>query len=496
MDAPLHMAGAGAGDGCAPALTLVHVRLGELAIGVDARFVLHALPRPARVARLPRSHGAIDGVFMEGGRTVPLVDLRTWMGVPPDPAAPPGYVLVLGAEGRTVGLAIDAACGLVAVRQSQVRRVHREDAEDGFFHSVAPAGEECILSLLDPLRLMERVQAWTEGAATGPAASAASAASSGATAATAGTAQATLAVVRLGGARLALPAQQVAQVLPRPPHQPLFAGAGGLLGMVEWQDRHLPLVDLAAALSLAPAHGTAPLMLVLAQGESRIAVPIDATLAVRSLPRDALVPAAQVGLAHPLVAAIALDEDGERILVLDDAALLRRHAAPGLAATGARAGETGPRGRRAGAHLVLDTGRLQAIPMDLLEEILPLPHALANDAAQPSGLQPTLLWRQHSIPVLDLREHGRGTTAPHAPQRLVVARHGGRHAALRVWDVVELLAAQQGELLEFAAPGKGRMRAITVENDGTRASYPVVDPGSLPFLCGPHDEAQVYCPGE
>jgi len=117
MDAPLHIAGAGAGAGCAPALTLVHVRLGELAIGVDARFVLHALPRPARLARLPRSHGAIDGVFMEGERTVPLVDLRTWMGVPPDPAAPPGHVLVLGAEGRTIGLAIDAAWWRCASRR-------------------------------------------------------------------------------------------------------------------------------------------------------------------------------------------------------------------------------------------------------------------------------------------------------------------------------------------------------------------------------------------
>jgi chemotaxis signal transduction protein len=474
MDAALQMPGAGDD----PALTLVHVRLGELAIGVDARFVLHALPRPARLARLPRSHDAIDGVFVDGGRTVPLVDLRAWMGVPVDPAAPPGHVLVLGAAGRSIGLAIDAACGLVPVRQSQLRRIHHADAEDGFFHSVAPAGEDALLSLLDPLRLMERVQAWTEGGAD---------AASGAAPATAGerVAQRTLALVRLGGALLALPARQVAQVLPRPPHQPLLAGAGSLLGMVEWQGRHLPLVDLADALALA--QGDAPLMLVLGQGESRIAFPIDATLAVRSLPLGALVPAAEAGLAHPLVAAVALDQDGERILVLDDEALLRSHAAPGLAAaeanaSAADASRTETHDRRAGAHLVFDSGRLQAMPMELLEEILPLPQALDDGAAQPSGLPPTLLWRERGIPVLDLREHGRGATAARAPQRLVVVRHGGRHAALRVWDVVELLAAQQGELLEFAAPGKGRMRAVTVENEGVRASYPVFDPGSLPFF--------------
>ena len=487
MDETLHRPGADAGAGVGadldPALTLVHVRLGELAIGVDARFVLHALPRPARLARLPRSHGAIDGVFVDGERTVPLVDLRAWMGVPIDPAAPPAHVLVLGAGGRTIGLAIDAACGLAPVRRSQLRRIHHADAEDGFFHSVAQVSEDGLLSLLDPLCLMERVQAWSEGAGEAtPAASTASAAG------TAGAAQRTLALVRLGGVRLAVPAQQVAQVLPRPQHQPLFSGAGSLLGMVEWQGRHLPLVDLAGALALAES--TAPLMLVLAQGDSRIAFPIDATLEVRTLPSDALVPAAEAGLAHPLVDAIALDEDGERILVLDDAALLRRHAAPGLAAAGAtgpEAGATraGTQGRRAGAHLVFDTGRFQAIPMDLVQEVLPLPPALAGlaeGAAAPSGLQPTLLWRERSIPVLDLREHGRGEAAPQAPQRLVVVCHGGRHAALRVWDVVELLAAHQGELLTFAAPGKGPMRMITVENEGARLSYPVFDPASLPLF--------------
>lgn len=469
MGEPLHTAhGADGGD---PALTLVHVRLGELAIGIDARFVLHALPRPARLARLPRSHGAIDGVFMAGERTVPLVDLRAWMGAPVDPAAPPGHVLVLGAEGRTIGLAIDAACDLVPMRQSQLRRVHQEDAEDGFFHSVAPAGEDCLLSLLDPLRLMERVQAWTAGAVDAAPAS---------TAATAGAAQRTLALVRLGGALLALPARQVAQVLPRPPHRPLFAGAGGLLGMVEWQGQHLPLVDLAASLALAESE--APLMLVLAQGDARIAFPIDATLEVRTLALDALVPAAEAGLDHPLVAALAFGEDGERILVLDDGVLLRRHATPGLAEAGAGASATGRRGRRAGAHLVFDNGRRQAIPMDLLEEILPLPPELAESVAAPTGLQPTLLWRGRSIPVLDLREPGRDETAPRPPERLVVVRHGGRHAALRVRDVVELLAPQQGELLAFSAPGKGRMRMITVESESGRSSYPVFDPGSLAYF--------------
>ena len=52
-----------------PLLSFARVVLGDLEFGVDSRCVIRALRRPQRLARLPRSHGAIDGVFVHDGRT-------------------------------------------------------------------------------------------------------------------------------------------------------------------------------------------------------------------------------------------------------------------------------------------------------------------------------------------------------------------------------------------------------------------------------------------
>jgi chemotaxis signal transduction protein len=459
-----------------PLLSFAQVALGELAIGIDTRHVVRAVARPPRLTRLPRSHGAIDGVFADGAQAIPVVDLRKWMGEPADdaPAQAPSQVLVLGAEGRMIGLAIDAVRGLVRAKASQLRRIHHEDTEDDFFHSVVPSGDGALLSLLDPLRLMERVRAWTaadepEGAALdeGVKESAAPAPQ--------------MALVRIGATLLALPASLVAQVLERPPAQPVLGSGRELLGMMVWRGGHLPLLDLAAVLGLDA--GAAPLAMVLADGGMQVALPIDEVAAVRPLPAQASVAAGEAGIAHPLVGGVALQDDGERILLLDGGALLRAYATPGLAQQEAGADSAGGSGQRAAAHVVVDAGRRWAIPMSALEEILPLP-AGPGEIGGGDGLPSTFAWRGRSLPLVDLREPREGGKDG-GPQRLVVARHGARHAALRVNDVVELLPAQLGELLQFQLAGGARMRMITVGQNAVgqasaRTSYTVLDLGALP----------------
>jgi chemotaxis signal transduction protein len=444
-----------------PLLSFARVALGDLAIGVDTRYVVRAVPRPSALTRLPRSHGAVDGVFADGAHAIPVVDLRKWMGEPA--ASAPAQVLVLGAEGRLVGLAIDAVRGLVRARASQLQRIHHADVDEDFFHSVAPDGGGVLLSLLDPLCLMERVQAWTAADRADAVASAAVQAEDAAGAAP------MQALVRLGATLLAVPAALVAQVLARPPAQPLLGGGRELLGMIEWRARHVPLLDLARMLELEG--GNAPLAMVLAQGERLVALPIDDVAAVRRLPAQDITPAREAGIAHPLVEGVTLLDGGERVLLLGAEALLRTHAAPGLAQP-ADAG-AGRRGARAPAHVVVDAGRRWAIPMSALEEILPLPAGL-DDAG--SGVEATCHWRGRNLPLVDLRE---GEQAA-GPQRLVVVNHAGRHAALRVNDVIELLPAQLGELLQFRLAGGTPVRMIAVGQGAAGASYPVLDLDALP----------------
>lgn len=459
-----------------PLLSFARVVLGDLEFGVDSRCVIRALRRPQRLARLPRSHGAIDGVFVHDGRTVPVVDLRAWMDTAATALAPPALVLVIGAGSRAIGLAIDAAAGVVRARQSAIQRIHQDEAEDGFFHSVVPAGADELLSLLDPLRLMVQAQAWAGMDADAAPAHDGTAAQGQSGMAPSRTAARTAAraVVRLGTSLLALPAGLVAQVLPRPALQPLFGT--GLLGIIAWRGQPLPLVDLAGTLGVHA--DSAPLVMVLAQGDRLAALPLDGIEAMRTLPAKDVAAAQDAGITHPLVEGVALAEDGERILLLDGAYLLRTYAAPGLAA-GAADGAAAGRAAPVPAHVVFDTGRRWAVPLHAIEEILPLPAAQCGDGAPPAGLPHTLPWRGRSLPLIDLRERPDGDGAP---QRLLIAHHGGRHAALRVNDVVALLPAQQGELLPLPQAGGARGRMIMVGKGAARTSYPLLDLAALPFF--------------
>jgi len=453
--------------GADPLLAFAQVALGDLAIGIDTRHVVRALARPSTLARLPRSHGAIDGVFSDGAQAIPVVDLRKWMGEAAD--EPPAQILVLGTQGRCVGLAIDAVRGLVRARTSQLQRVHHGDVDDDFFHSIAPAADGSLLSLLDPLRLMERVQAWTASAG-GEAFQTEIAAAAPAP---------VQALVRIGAAVLALPAAMVAQVLDRPEAQPLLGAGRELLGMIQWRGRHVPLVDLGVLLGLES--GPAPLVAIVAQDDLLVALPIDEVVAVRPLPAGSAAASGEAGIDHPMVRAIALlgdEAEQQRVLQIDAGALLRTHAAPGLSLQEHSGNASGTSAKRAPAHVVFDAGRRWAIRMAALEAILPLPETTDGD----TDAMPTFAWRGRSLPLLDLREASDDAHACQGPQRVLIVRHADRHAALRVHDVVELLSANTGELLQFQAAGGARVRMITVGEGAKRTSYPVLDLDTLPFF--------------
>jgi chemotaxis signal transduction protein len=327
------------------------------------------------------------------------------------------------------------------------------------------------------------VQAWAGAAADGDAGSHAPAD------ALAGRAAAGVshALVRIGADVLAVPALLVAQVLAHPQVQGLFAGAGGLRGLIQWRGHHVPLLDPAAAFGVAQVASEAPLAMVLAQGEAMAAIPVDEVVAVRTLAPACVTDARAAGIDNPLIEGVALLDNGARVLVVDGAALLATHAAPGLGrrSPDALAGASGV-ARAAGAHVVVDTGRRWAIPMGVLEEIMPLPTDLQPLAGRGAG-QPaaTCAWRRQTLPVLDLREPGAQpdtrTDAGAAPGRLLVVRHNGRHAGLWVDDVVEMLPARAGESTRFRAGGSERCM-LTVGQGAARTSYPVLDLDALPFL--------------
>ena len=145
-----------------PLHTFAEVELDGIRIGIPAGCVAQVVARPPALAALPRSHGACEGVFQLGRQVVPLVDLRRWMSPPGSSAVAP-LVVVLRCERRVIGLAIDAIYGVRQVAASAITLVHRDGAADSFFESVATVdAEQRLISLLEPLRLIAQVQAWTD----------------------------------------------------------------------------------------------------------------------------------------------------------------------------------------------------------------------------------------------------------------------------------------------------------------------------------------------
>ena len=131
-----------------PWCTYAQIEVAGLRVAIAAEFVRQAVPRPDKVARLPRSHGALEGVFKLRGQVVPIVDLRPWMGLTAD--SHPPHVMVLGTHDRVVGVATDAIHGLLRLRASRVQAVHRDGSAEGFFHSVLSETEDSeLISVLD-----------------------------------------------------------------------------------------------------------------------------------------------------------------------------------------------------------------------------------------------------------------------------------------------------------------------------------------------------------
>lgn len=465
----------GSSAASAETLTLATVVLGGLELGIPAQAVVRALPRPAALAQLPRSSRAIDGVFSDGGRVVPVVDLRRWMdGGQAD--GTPGHVMVLADGGRVVGLAVDAIRGLVRVPRSRISKVHHDDAEDAFFHSVATLDDGVsLLSVLDPQRLMEQVQAWTgdgSGTATGGGPQ------------TQADARDTrqFALVRLGGALLGIPAQHVAEVVRNPSLQPLDLGESQVSGMVQWRGMQMPLLAGPRALGMDEATGDITLVLLLSEGARSVALPIDEVVAMRAIDRGTMQPSENAGLArNGFFEGVASTGGGENALLLDAGAVLDAYAVAGLSEGAAgREAAAGAQGETvAESHIVVRAGHELAVPIGAVHEIFAVPGDFRPVPSAADTVVGSCEWRGQVLPVLDI---GGGAAAHPQSARLVVTQHGGRRAALLVEDLVALLPQHTGTRSRFTVAGSQAIDMITVGLPAARRSYRLLDVGTLPFF--------------
>ncbi|WP_332861666.1 chemotaxis protein CheW [Janthinobacterium svalbardensis] len=450
----------------AAAQDYVRVRIGSLQVGIASSCVRQALARPAGVLPVPGATGALAGVFSHQGQVIPLIDLRPWLHMAAD--TPCAYVLLLATDGLLAGLAVDAVSSAQKIHPEHIEQVYHDDEPDHFFRYVArPTGDDELLNLLEPQRLMLRAQAWTRTAGmqagvdappdlarTGPAIS--------------------LALFELAGRVLALPSTLVAEVLPCPPMDTAFGWNGPLAGVAGWRGRQVYVLNGAVFSGALPVPPTPPpLLAVLERDGLCLGLRVDKTLAVRDIDCSQLLHGTDGPCSHPLVAATITAESGPPQLLLDDAALLA--LCPQTSRETRAQAETPEHSKRSSdAYIVCDAGEELALPMPAIVTIVPLPADMQapspDDPAAPPG---SFTWQGRTLPLIALGPQG----APTA--RIVVIEHATRHFGLLVRNLVTLVPAYAATKTSFSQFGGQAQTMITLDSLEGKTSYRVWEPEEL-----------------
>lgn len=116
--------------------------------------------RVPEVTRVPQAPPHIRGVMNLRGRILPVVEIRTRFGLPPAELTPRSRVVVVEAQGRVVGILVDAVAQVVRVGEGAIVPPPEEvvSHRSEYITGVARIGSRLIILIeLDKALLLEAV---------------------------------------------------------------------------------------------------------------------------------------------------------------------------------------------------------------------------------------------------------------------------------------------------------------------------------------------------
>ena len=456
--------------------------LGPRRIAVATQHVVQATPYPQNLTSRPRASHALEGVFMHRGQLVPLVNLLKWI----DPQSPHNsssqQVLVLQADGKVIGILVDAIKGLLRTPDENVRAVHHDNDALEFFHSVVLAQDGVtLLSLLDPARLAMQAQVWAREIADSGAEVTASTVRNA-------TPLETVVVVRLNKIQMALPAVAVGEVLTGAVVKTMRGLGREFIGMTRWRGADIPVIDMAALLGLPePQEPNAQWLVVLSFDNRMLAFYVHEMCAVRAMDASGL--QLESGMPQTMKALCLgtyLSQSGERVVALDVTALLRAvslsQLAPGDPAKDAKTvlqlGFEG--GAGIGALVVFKSKQQWAASMQGMREITKVPAAFHKLGAT-GALLGSMEWRGQALALVDLRKtFDAQPSVLSDAARVIVAEHGAHITAWLVEGVSGLIPAHTGTRSRFTAKG-ALVEMVTVGSGAEQQSYQLMEFSQLQY---------------
>jgi purine-binding chemotaxis protein CheW len=314
----------------------------EYAIPVSA--VREIVRRQAGVARMPHADGHNLGVMTLRGRLLPLVDLRSLLGLGASAASrrddAAGRIIVLSFGGLEVGLVVDRAREILRVpndRIDPVPALFRQDS--GEIEAICRLDQgRRLISILDPGRLFrtEAVRRTLAGGADPgmePSSEQRGVRDMPDPDAIQRSVQtATFVIFRLGSVEYGLPSSCVEQVVAVPEQLTAVPKAPAFIeGVINHRGAVLPVIDQRRRFRMA---GTARSrhIVVAALGAARAGVMVDAVTGVLKIPEEAIEPAPELSAEQMALISRVATLGGRMILLLDPAHLLARSEAAEIAA--------------------------------------------------------------------------------------------------------------------------------------------------------------------
>jgi purine-binding chemotaxis protein CheW len=132
---------------------------------VRSEAVRRVLPA-ARIDRLPRLPGVVEGVVDVAGEVVPVVDLRGRFGLAPKPVAYTDHFIVTTSRRRSVVLRVDRALDVVRIDPAEVEAAESVVSAAGLLAGVARTPDG-LLMIGDVEALLEQAEADEIAAALG-----------------------------------------------------------------------------------------------------------------------------------------------------------------------------------------------------------------------------------------------------------------------------------------------------------------------------------------
>ena len=135
-------------------LQAVVFRLGDEEFGVDITQV-REIDRLVRITRVPRVPSFVEGIINLRGQLVPVLDLRTRLGLPREPPPKTARIVVAEIDGRSLGMIVDEVREVVRIPADQIveSQVVLEGLATEYVGAVAKIDQRVIV-LLDVAKVL------------------------------------------------------------------------------------------------------------------------------------------------------------------------------------------------------------------------------------------------------------------------------------------------------------------------------------------------------